>query len=331
MILAGDIGGTKTLLALYEPDGTPRASVKIREFPSRDFTGLEAVIENFLGAQKNKVTHACFGIPGPITPGRIELPNLPWALDAGEIHSVLDGRILLLNDLEATGYGISALHPEELTPLAEGQPNPEGNAALIAPGTGLGECILFWDGERHKPSASEGGHCDFAPRTPEQIELLRWAWEAKRPRISFDRIASGSGLPLVYEFFKETRSLEESTEISQAVSEAEDPAAEISTMALEKRSALCEKALDTWVAVLGAEAGNLALKALATAGVYLGGGIPPKILPKLKDGTFLAAFRDKGRLSDLVNKISVKVILNDDTALYGTAQYAIESARREQD
>jgi glucokinase len=324
MILAGDIGGTKSLLALYEQNGNPRNPTAEQEFPSRDYSGLEGVVEDFLKQNHATITSACFGLPGPIVNGHCETPNLPWVVDVGNIHSLFGGAVALLNDLEATGYGIPTLQDDELATLNAGQPDPQGNAALIAPGTGLGECILFRDGDGHRPSASEGGHCDFAPRTQEQIALLRWAFEHKRPRVSFDRVASGTGLPLVYEFLKETGAVQDTEEITQAIRSAPDPAAAISQSALEKQCPLCVKTLDLWVEVLGAEAGNLALKALATAGVYLGGGIPPKILPKLQDGTFLHAFWDKGRLEDVVHQMPVKVILNSRAALFGTARYALD-------
>ena len=327
MIVAGDIGGTKSLLALYEPGGNPRSPVVQKEFPSRDYPGLAEVLTEFLTAEKAAASYACFGLPGPIVGTRFTTPNLPWEIEFGAVQAALGAKLEFINDLEATGYGIPTLRPEELRTLHEGQPNPHGNAALIAPGTGLGECILFWDGEQHRPSASEGGHCDFAPRTPEQIEFLRWAFETKMPRISFDRVASGTGLPLVYEFVATQSKTPELEVIAQAIASAEDPAPKISKLAMEGKSALCEKALDMWVAVLGAEAGNLALKALATAGVYLGGGIPPKILPKLEDGTFLTAFLDKGRLAEVVSRMPVQIILNDDTALYGAARYALRARR----
>lgn len=324
MILAGDIGGTKSLLALYENSGTPRNPVAEQEFPSRDYSGLEGVVADFLKKNHATITAACFGLPGPIVNGQCETPNLPWVVDVGKIHSLFGGGVALLNDLEATGYGIPALQDDELLTLNQGQPDPQGNAALIAPGTGLGECILFRVGDGHRPSASEGGHCDFAPRTPEQVALLSWAFEHKRPRISFDRVASGTGLPLIYEFLSATGAAEGNEEVTQAIRNAPDPAAAISQSALENHCPLCVKTLDLWVEVLGAEAGNLALKALATAGVYLGGGIPPKILPKLQDGTFLKAFRDKGRLENVVSQMPVKIILNSRAALYGTARYALD-------
>lgn len=327
MILAGDIGATKSLLALFAPGSEPRSPLVEKSYPSRDYSGLEAVVQVFLQEHSHPVSRACFGLPGPIVNDRCRTPNLPWEVAAGEIQAVLGENVALINDLEATGYGISLLHNDELVTLQEGDSNPQGNAALIAPGTGLGECILFWDGERHRPSASEGGHCDFAPRTAEQIAFLQWMHNQQRmPRVSFDRVATGSGLPRIYDFLRETANAAETAETAELIATAEDRAATISQMALSDRSRLCERTLDLWLEVLGAEAGNLALKALATAGVYIGGGIPPKILPKLQEGKFLEAFLDKGRLRPLVSRMPVKVILNERTALFGAACYAMKIA-----
>jgi len=335
MILAGDIGGTKSLLALYPPGGDPRQPAQERSLPSRNYSRLSDVLKEFLAEVKSKVTLACLGIPGPVVDGRSETPNLPWeTVNASELRQALGAEVVLLNDLEATGYGISTLRDDEFRCLSEGKPHPRGNAALIAPGTGLGECILFWDGQMHRPSASEGGHATFAPRNELEIGLLRYL-QRQLDHVSYDRVLSGKGLVSLYEFLRDSGSAEPAwlrDELSQADLPAEasaqagDPAAAISRLALEGRSELCARALDLWVGIFGAEAGNLALKALATAGVYLGGGIAPKILPKLTDGTFLAAFRAKGRLSTLLEAMPVRVILNDKAALYGAAAFALRHA-----
>lgn len=323
MILAGDIGGTKSLLAFFSPDGDPRAARHERSLPSREYPGLAAVLSDFLREAPGPVERACFGVPGPVVAGRCETPNLPWVVETAELHRLLGVEVLLINDLEATAYGIATLRAEELVMLSEGQPNPQSNAALIAPGTGLGEAILFWDGRQHRPSASEGGHADFAPRNELEIELLRYLLKTYK-HVSYDQVITGRSLRQVYDFFRDTSRGEEPAWLKEELARATDPAAVISRAALEKRSELCVQALDLWVAVFGAEAGNLALKALATAGVYLAGGIAPKILPKLKDRTFLSAFCDKGRLSALVAQMPVRVILNDKTALYGAARLALE-------
>lgn len=325
MILAGDIGGTKSLLAFFSPKGDPRAALHERSLPSRNYPGLAEVLTDFRKGAPGPIQLACCGVPGPVVEGRCETPNLPWVVDARELEQRLGAPVILTNDLEATGYGIATLRPEEFATLSEGQPNPHGNAALIAPGTGLGEAILFWDGHQHRPSASEGGHADFAPRNALEIDLLRYLLKMY-DHVSYDQVATGRGLRQIYNFLRETRAADEPAWLKEELARASDPAPVISRAALEKRSELCGKVLDLWVSLFGAEAGNLALKALSTAGVYLGGGIAPKILPKLQDGTFLAAFRDKGRLATIVSQMPVRVILNDQTALYGAAAFALRQA-----
>ncbi len=322
MILAGDIGGTKSMLAVYEAGGDPRQPIQGRSLPSRNYSRLGDVLQEFLDTAKTKVALACLGIPGPIVDGRSVTPNLPWeTVDARELRDALGAEVVLLNDLEATGYGIPTLRGDELHCLAEGKPQAGGNAALIAPGTGLGECILVWDGKMHRPSASEGGHCTFAPRNEIEIGLLRYMLR-KYHHVSYDRIVSGQGLVNIYNYLRDSGSAEPAW-LQEELSKTDDAAALISRLALEGRSELCVRALDLWTASFGSEAGNLALKALATFGVYLGGGIAPKILPKLTDGTFLAAFRSKGRLSTLLEAMPVRVILNDQAALYGAARFAL--------
>lgn len=326
MILAGDIGGTKSLLAFFSPDGGPRAAVNEQSLPSRNYPGLEAVLQDFLRTARKAVKLACFGVPGPVVEGRCETPNLPWRVDARELRRVVGSNVVLINDLEATGCGIATLRPDEFVTLNEGNPSPGGNAALIAPGTGLGEAILFWDGREHHPSASEGGHADFAPRNEQEIDLLRYLLK-RYPHVSYDQVVTGRGLKQIYDSLRDTGGKEPEW-LKEELARADDPAPVISRAALEKRDALCGQALNLWVSIFGAEAGNLALKALATAGVYLGGGIAPKLLDKLKDGTFLAAFRDKGRLSSLVAQMPVRVILNEKTALYGAAAFALSQAQK---
>ena len=322
MILAGDIGGTKSLLGFYEPGSDPRLPAEERNLPSRTYAGLADLLQDFLKSAKGKATRACLAVPGPVVDRRSRTPNLPWpTVDAAELSKVVGAEVVLLNDLEATGYGIPTLPDDELHCLAEGKPQAGGNAALIAPGTGLGECILVWDGKMHRPSASEGGHCSFAPRNEIEIGLLRYMLR-KYHHVSYDRIVSGKGLVNIYHYLRDSGSAEPAW-LQEEMSKADDAAALISRLALEGRSELCVRALDLWAASFGAEAGNLALKALATSGVYLGGGIAPKVLPKLSDGTFLAAFRDKARLAPLLEAIPIRLILNDKAALYGAARFAL--------
>lgn len=322
MILAGDIGGTKSLLALFSRECGPRAPQGERSLPSHNYPTLAEVLKSYLREAGEKVEVTCLGIPGPVVEGRSETPNIPWVVDAAELERATGSRVILLNDLEASGYGVATLRPDEFETLSEGQPNPRGNAAIIAPGTGLGEVILFWNGEMRVPSASEGGHADFAPRDHLEMELLDFLLK-EFDRVSFDRVVTGGGLRRVYAFFRGRSRESEPEWLVDELKRAEDPSVVISSAALAKRDSACEKALDLWVALLGAEAGNLALKALATAGVYIGGGIPPKILSKLREGTFLTNFHNKGRLSSVVGRMPVRVILETRVGLYGAATFAL--------
>jgi glucokinase len=320
MILAGDVGGTKVHLALYDFSNGKLAYTRDQRFPAKDYAGLEEIVKEFLGAEK--VTAACFGVPGPVRDGRLRLTNLPWTLDSRELSHSLDiANVFLINDLEANGYGVAELNSEQIYTLSEGDTSQIGNRALIAAGTGLGEGLLIWNGHTHTPYPCEGGHGDFAPRNEDEIDLLRFLKQKYNGRISYERVLSGMGLTNIYEFLREVRGLEESPALSERIA-TEDPNAVITELALAAKSEICEKALDMMVSIYGAEAGNLALKLLSVGGVYIGGGIAPRILEKLKDGTFIKAFTDKGRLSQLLINMPVRVILESRAALLGAAAYA---------
>ena len=320
MILAGDVGGTKVHLALFDfTDGNLKQS-RNKKFESKEYAGLGAIVKEFLGAEN--VTAACFGVPGPVREGRLRLTNLPWTLDSRELARLLKiDYVFLINDLQANGYGIAELDAEQIYTLSEGDARQVGNRALISAGTGLGEAFLVWDGHNYVPYASEGGHSDFAPRNEDEIDLLRFLRQKYNGRISYERVVSGMGLTNTYEFLREVRGLEEPAWLAERMT-LEDPNAVITESALQARSEICEKALDMFVSAYGAEAGNLALKVLSLGGMYVGGGIAPRILEKLKDGTFLKAFTDKGRLSQLLLNMPVRVILESRTALIGAAAYA---------
>lgn len=324
MILAGDVGGTKVNLALYEfVEGTLK-NAREKVYPARQYSGLEEIVKEFLGAETP--TAACFGVPGPVRDGRLRLTNLPWTLDSRELSKILNiQHVFLINDLQANGYGIAELNAEQVYTLSEGDARQIGNRALISAGTGLGECFMIWDGRDYVPYPSEGGHSDYAPRNEDEIDLLRFLKQKYNGRISFERIVSGQGLTNVYEFLREVRGLEEPVWLAERLA-AEDPNAVIAELALKAKSEICEKTLDMFVSAYGAEAGNLALKVLAVGGLYVGGGIAPKILEKLKDGTFMKAFTDKGRLSQLLINIPVRIILESRTALLGAAAYAEASS-----
>jgi glucokinase len=255
--------------------------------------------------------------------GRLRLTNLPWTLDSRELaRNLAIDHVFLINDLEANGYGVAELTPEQLYTLSEGDASQIGNRGLIAAGTGLGEGILAWNGRIHVPYPSEGGHTDFGPRNDEEIELLRFLQQKYNGRISYERVVSGMGLTNIYEFLRDSRGVEEPSWLADKIAEAHDPNSVITEMALSAKSELCAKALDMMVSIYGAEAGNLALKVLSVGGMYVGGGIAPKILEKLKDGTFMKAFVDKGRLSQLLINMPVRVILDSGAALLGAAAYA---------
>jgi glucokinase len=321
LILAGDIGGTKTRLALFSIQGEKLQPELKKTFPSKQYRGLEPVVEAFLAGQQVSISRACFGIAGPVVDGQVKTLNLPWVVDAAKIAQLckLDS-VALLNDLEAAAYGIFTLGPDELFTLNEGVSGRRGNKVLIAAGTGLGEATLYDDGRDYHPSASEGGHGDFGPTDETQIDLLRYLMK-EFGHVSYERVVSGPGIANIYGFLRDSGRLEEPDWLKQKISAAEDASVVISQEGLSGRSAICVQALNLFVSVYGAEAGNLALRGKATGGVYIGGGIAPKILPKLKDGTFMRAFLDKGRYRELLSAMPVRVILNDQAALQGAAFY----------
>jgi glucokinase len=321
MILAGDIGGTNARLAYFQPQNGRFQLVSERVFPSRDHRGLGEIVTKFLDESGTRPEAACFGIAGPVRNGRVETSNLPWVIEqsvlANQIHLAAT---LLINDLEASAWGIGALGIEDLVTLNPGAGSVAGNQAVVAPGTGLGEAGLFWDGSRHHVFACEGGHTDFAPRGELQIELLRFL-ATKFGHVSYERILSGPGLVNVYEFLCASGRGKESAELSAAM-EAGDPAAAISQAALSGKDSLAAKALDLWIAVYGAETSNLGLKIMSTGGLFLAGGISPKILPKLKGSLFMEAFLDKGRMRPLVEAMPVHVVTNEKAGLLGAARCA---------
>jgi glucokinase len=321
MILAGDIGGTNTRLALVEAMGEELRIVAQETFPSRERTSLEAAIAEFLHLHSCDLASASFGIAGPVKNGRCEATNLPWVVDSKTVAKRLRlKRVGLINDLEANAYGITVLQSKDFVILNKGVRNASGNMAVISAGTGLGEAGFFWDGERHHPFPSEGGHVDFAPRNRLEIELLDHLMGHYR-RVSYERLVSGPGLVHVYRFLRDTGKGTEPTWLAEQMRHG-DPAPIISQQAIEGKSLLCLQALEIFVSLYGAEAGNLALKLMATGGVYLGGGIAPKIISKLKEPEFMNAFTAKGRMRPLLQDIPVRVIMNPKTALLGAARHA---------
>jgi len=322
MILAGDIGGTNTRLALIEAKKEGLRILAEKTFPSREWPSLESALAAFLSLHRGDLTGASFGIAGPVRNGRCEATNLPWVLDSKNVAKQLHlERIGLMNDLVANAYGIAVLQRTDFFILNEGARNAHGNMAIISAGTGLGEAGMFWDGDKHRPFASEGGHCDFAPRSHLEMALLDYSMR-RYGRVSYERLVSGPGLFHVYAFLRDAGKAEEPPWLAEEMRRGEDPAALISKLALEGKSPLCLHALDLFVSLYGAEAGNLALKLMATGGVFLGGGIAPKVISKLREPGFMAAFTAKGRMRPLLRDIPVRVILNPKTALLGAARHA---------
>jgi glucokinase len=321
MLLAGDVGGTKTRLALYSLDGGVAAQAQAT-FRSAHYASLEAVVEKYLSTTGAKVDRAVFGVAGPVVDGRSTITNLPWVIRESTLQQAFGlQEVKLLNDLEATAYGVPQLPPSDLFQLNDAPPQ-SGTKAVVAPGTGLGEAILFFQDGHHHVIPSEGGHAGFAPTNLLEIRLLRHLM-GKFGHVSFERVCSGPGIPNIYAFLKKQRFAQEAPEMKKALRTAADPAPIIVQKAIDGECELSIATLNTFVSILGAEAGNLALKVMAMGGVYLGGGIPPKILNKLKDGTFMASFVNKGRFADMLAQIPVYVILNDQTALFGSACYGL--------
>jgi glucokinase len=328
MLLAGDVGGTKTNLALFLPEAGIRKPLAEATFPSGRYPSLQALVQEFLEQVDVQVERASFGVAGPVVAGRVEATNLPWVMDEAQLEQALDlPSVRLLNDLDAIAHAVPWLEADDLHTLHQGEPVSGGNLAVIAPGTGLGEAFLTWDGSRYLPYGCEGGHADFGPVDPLQLDLLRYLLE-RFEHVSYERICSGRGLPNIYAYLKDSGQAEEPAWLVERLSQADDPTPIIVKNALDQDNAceLCVATLNMFVAVLGAEAGNLALKVLATGGVYLGGGIPPRILPILEEGPFLAAFRRKGRFDDLLTNIPIHVILNPKSALLGAACHGLELA-----
>jgi glucokinase len=321
IVLAGDVGGTKTALALFETTGRGPVLVRDDTLPSREFASLEVAIERFLGAGARPVIEAvCLGVAGPVVDGRCVATNLPWVIDERALASSIPAsRVKLLNDLEVAAHGVLTLPERELHVLQPGIVR-RGHQVLIAAGTGLGEALIVQDGGRRIVIASEGGHADFAPRNDMEEDLLRFL-RKEFGRVSCERILSGPGLFNVYRFLRDTGWAKESAQAAERM-RAGDPSAVVTEMALADRDPMCAQALDIFISVYGAEAGNLALKTMAVGGVFVGGGIAPRILPRLTNGTFVTAFRDKGRLAPLMDAMPIRVALNPRAPLLGAAQVA---------
>jgi glucokinase len=325
IILAGDVGGSKTVLAAFSQVKGENLLLARGIFASREFPALSAVIERFMVGQRIQPAAAAFGVAGPVTGGRVQATNLPWLVDESDLSCSLGGiPVHLLNDLEALAHAVPVLPSGEVETIHAGMPVDHGALAVIAPGTGLGEAFLVREGEGYRAVASEGGHADFAPNDELQAELLAYL----RPRfghVSWERVCSGSGLPNIYAFFKDSAGMPEPPWLAAQLAAGSDPTPVIVRSGLENTSAICRAALDLFVSVLAAEAGNLALKVLANGGVYFGGGLPPRILPLLRAPAFSRTFAAKGRFSRLLESIPLRVITDPEAGLWGAARFAMKT------
>lgn len=325
MFIAGDIGGTKTVLGLFNTEGGKLVQVRQAVFPSRGHKSLEEIIAKFLlGERSLNLETGCFGVAGAVIEGKCKTTNLPWDLDEANLADFIQApRVKLLNDLEAAAFGMLYLKPDEvidLNPNHSGARN--GNIAVIAAGTGLGEAILFWDGNRHHPSASEGGHSDFAPTNDIEIALFQWLRQHHPDHVSYERILSGPGIFNLFRFITETGIQTASASLTEKLASGADPSAIVSQMALSKSDPAAIATMDLFASIYGSECGNLALKCLSTGGAFVCGGIAPKILPILTNGKFLESFYSKGRFQSLMKGMRVQVALNPEAPLIGAANYA---------
>lgn len=321
MILAGDIGGTKVNLAGYDRVSGMLQLVAEATYHSNDYSSLGEIVTKFLADKDWDILRACFGIAGPVINGVCHTTNLPWVVEANALSTQLGGvPALLINDLEANASGIKVLGPNELCTLQAGQKGAVGNMALISAGTGLGQAGLYWVGMDHRPFACEGGHTDFSPTTELDAELLFFL-QKKFGHVSWERLLSGQGQVNIYDFLRQRSGVPEPCWLAEEM-EQKDPAAVITQAALAKKDPVCEQALEQFIRYYGAQSGNVALAMMATGGLYIGGGIAPRILSKLKEPLFMEAFLDKGRMRPLLEKMPVKVILNAKTALIGAAHRA---------
>ncbi|MFN2190679.1 MAG: glucokinase [Candidatus Promineifilaceae bacterium] len=323
MFIAGDVGGTKTILALVSVHDGPHAPLCEKEYRSNAYASLVDILVDFSGEIQHKPQAASIGIAGPVHNNQVDVTNLPWDVQAHQLSEVLHGApVSLLNDLESIAYAVPNLESGDTIVLKEGKTDPRGAIAIVAPGTGLGEAYLVWDGKRYRPVPSEGGHTDFAPATPLELELLSYLMP-RLGHVSYERVCSGVGIPNIYDFLKETGGYKEPEGITSEISAAVDKTPIIVKYALDKSSEVCVRTLSLFISILGSEAGNLVLQAMATGGVYLAGGIPMRIIEELKGEVFYNAFTRKGRLSEVLLRVPVSVIMNRKAALYGAASHSL--------
>jgi glucokinase len=323
MILAGEIGATRTRLAAFDSDGNTLNKVVEKIYMSQQETGLADIISNFVKSEGIPVHSACFGVAGPVRGGRSKISNLAWTIDSAELATMLKLKSVgLINDLEAFAYGIDGLESKDFVTLSAGSEDAIGNRAVISARTGLGVAGLYWDGFRHHPFACEGGHSSFSPSNEMEIELLQYLHK-KYGRVSCERVLSGPGIKNIYDFLRDTKKAEEPGWLKEQLATSHDAPALISQLALENKSAVCEQALSIFVGIYGSQTGDCALNFMSTGGIFIGGSIAAKIVPRMKDPIFMQSFLDKGRMRGLLQDMPVKIVLNDDSGILGAARYTL--------
>lgn len=327
MLLAGDIGGTKTAMGIFSQEKGPHTPLAEAEVHSADYPSLEAIATGFLAKTGLRVDSACFGVAGPVLAGRAKITNLPWIVDQAALAKELNLKAVhLLNDLEAIACAVPELRPEDVETLSAGEPVKQANVAVLAPGTGLGEAFLTWEGGEYRAHSSEGGHADFAPADEIQMRLLEFMRQ-RLDHVSFEHVCSGVGIPHVYDFFRDREKTPEAPDTAEKIASASDRTKAIIESGLDpaKPSPRCLATIDTVVSIMGSEAGNLALKVMAMGGVYLAGGIPVHLLPVLKSPRFLQSFRRKGRFAQMMSRIPVHLMISK-VGIAGAAAYGLRRA-----
>ena len=330
MLLAGDIGGTKTDLGIFSIEGGPHSPLNQTQVHSADYPSLQALVTEFLGDAKTPVERACFDVAGPVINGSVKITNLPWVMDEASLAKDLNLKsVHLMNDLEAVARAVPILRPTDVATLNIGQPVPNGAIAVIAPGTGLGESFLTWEGSRYVSHSSEGGHADFAPTNDRQIGLLKYLLK-RFDHVSVERVCSGIGIPYIYDYLRDIEEIPENAETAHLMASTTDRTATITNSAFDENnpSELCRATVDTFVSILASEAANMALKVMATGGIYLAGGIPLHIPRAAEEARFMESFNRKGRFAQVMERIPVHVILNR-AALVGSAAYGLESFKED--
>ena len=323
MILAGEIGATRTRLAAYESESNTLNKVVEKIYMSQQEPGLADIISNFVKTEGIPVHNACFGAAGPVRRGRCKISNLAWTIDSLDLASLLKLKSVgLINDLEAFAYGIDGLESKDFVTLSAGTEDAVGNRAVISARTGLGVAGLYWDGFRHHPFACEGGHSSFAPSNEIEIELLQYLHQ-KYGRVSCERVLSGPGIKNIYDFLRDTKKAKEPDWLHEQLRTAQDAPALISQVALENKAAICERTLSIFVGIYGSQTGDCALNFMSTGGIFIGGSIAAKIVPRMKDPIFIQSFLDKGRMQSLLRDMPVKIVLNDDSGILGAARYTL--------